>query len=128
MKTQYKTAMTLVAGVAIGAAAVQGLHAQAKPPAYVVIAIRSITDADAMKTVMEKTSQGALAEAGGHYVVRTNEVTGLEGPPPERFVMIAFDNAEKAQAWHDSATTKEITAIRAKATDSVSFMVQGVAN
>ena len=36
MNTKSKIAIALVAGVALGAAAVQGLHAQAKPKAYVV--------------------------------------------------------------------------------------------
>jgi hypothetical protein len=36
MNTQYAMALTLLAGVAIGAGAVQGLYAQAKPPTYVV--------------------------------------------------------------------------------------------
>ncbi len=34
MKTNYKIAIALVAGAAVGGAAVQGLHAQAKPPVY----------------------------------------------------------------------------------------------
>ncbi len=128
MRIQYTAATAMLAGVAIGAAAVQSLHAQTKPPAYVVIAIRSITDPDAMKTVAQRASPEALAAAGGHYVVRTNEITALEGAAPKRFVMIAFDNLEKAQAWRNSPTTKETTAIRSKATDSESFMVEGVAN
>ena len=36
MKTQYAMALTLLAGVAIGAVAVEGLHAQAKLKAYSV--------------------------------------------------------------------------------------------
>ncbi len=46
MKTNYKVTVALAAGVAIGGAAVQGLHAQAKPPAYVVSEI-DVTDKDA---------------------------------------------------------------------------------
>ncbi|HKN30295.1 MAG TPA: DUF1330 domain-containing protein [Roseiarcus sp.] len=128
MKTQYTVALSLLMGVAIGVVAVQGLHAQVKPPAYVVVAIRSITDPDGMKTLMEKASPGALAAAGGHYVIRTNDVIGLDGAPPKRFVLIGFDNIEKARAWQDSPATKEITALRTKSTDSISFMVEGVAN
>ena len=45
MKTNYKMAIALIAGVAIGGAAVQGLHAQAKPPGYVVIDA-NVTNAD----------------------------------------------------------------------------------
>jgi hypothetical protein len=31
MNTKFKVALTIVAGVALGATAMQGLHAQAKP-------------------------------------------------------------------------------------------------
>jgi len=34
MKSRYAVALSLLAGTAVGAAAVQGLHAQAKPPVY----------------------------------------------------------------------------------------------
>ena len=118
----------MVAGIAIGASLVQGLNAQTKPPAYVVIAVQNITDAEAMKTVVQRASPEALAVSGGHYIVRTNEITGLEGTPPKRLVIIAFDNLEKARAWEDSPRAKETAAMRAKAADSVSFMVEGVAN
>jgi uncharacterized membrane protein YgdD (TMEM256/DUF423 family) len=37
MRTGCKMALTLLAGVAIGAAAVHALRAQAKPPAYVIL-------------------------------------------------------------------------------------------
>jgi hypothetical protein len=46
MKTQYAAVAALVAGISIGASLVQVLHAQTKPPAYVVIAVQSVTDAE----------------------------------------------------------------------------------
>jgi hypothetical protein len=36
MNTKSKMVITLIAGIALGAAAVQGLHAQTKPKAYIV--------------------------------------------------------------------------------------------
>jgi hypothetical protein len=36
MKSNYKVAIALIAGVAIGGAAIQGLHAQATPKAYII--------------------------------------------------------------------------------------------
>jgi len=54
MKTKYKLASALVAGAALGGGAIQQLQAQMKPPTYVVIAIRKITDAEAYKSVLEK--------------------------------------------------------------------------
>ena len=37
MKANRKLAIALIAGVAAGGAIMQGLHAQAKPPVYVVV-------------------------------------------------------------------------------------------
>jgi hypothetical protein len=46
MKTHYTVALSMIAGAALGAAAIQGLHAQAKPPVYSVAEI-SVTNLDA---------------------------------------------------------------------------------
>jgi uncharacterized protein (DUF1330 family) len=37
------------------------------------------------------------------------------------------ENMEKATAWHNSEAQKDVDAIRMKATDSLSFIVEGVA-
>ena len=128
MNTRYKIALATLAGIGIGAAAIHELHAQAKPPAYVVVAVRSIKDADAFKAGVIDKASPALAAAGGRYVVRTQTVKSLDGPSPQRFVLLAFDSMEKALAWNDLPATKEITDARIKSTDSLSFIVEGVAN
>jgi uncharacterized protein (DUF1330 family) len=131
MKTNYKIAIALVAGAAIGGAAIQALHAQAKPPVYVVIPILKINDAAAFKAgVLDKASE-STAEAtaqGGHYVIRTGKFTKLDGNPPERLIVIRFDSIEKAQAYENSAAQKEVTAARLKSTQSLSFIVEGTPN
>jgi uncharacterized protein (DUF1330 family) len=127
MNRHLAMGLTLLAGVAIGATAIQGLHAQAKPPTYLVTAIRKINDADAYKSIVGKYP-AAVKAAGGHYVIVTDKITALDGTPPARFVLITFDSVEQAQAFYNSAATKELNAIRVKATDSLSFIVEGVAN
>jgi uncharacterized protein (DUF1330 family) len=127
MKFTSKTAFVLLGGIALGAATSQALFAQAKPPAFVVIAIRKINDADAFKAgVVDKATPAVLAQAGGKYVARSQNPIGLDGTPPQRFVLIAFDSVEKAKAWDSSAAQKEITAARIKTTDSLSFIVEGM--
>jgi len=129
MDTKYKIALAALAGIGLGAAAIEGLHAQAKPPAYVVVAVRSIKDTDAFKAgVVDKASPAALAAAGGRYVVRTQAIKSLDGPAPQRFVLLSFDSVAKAQAWYDMPATKEINAARMKSTDSLSSIVEGVAD
>jgi uncharacterized protein (DUF1330 family) len=131
MKTNYKLAIALIAGTAIGGTAIQGLHAQAKPPAYVIIPILKINDADTYKTgVIDKASAtaGEMAAAGGHFIIRSQKFTSLDGDPPVRLVVIAFDSVEKAQAFENTAAQKEINAARIKSTNSLSFIVEGIAN
>jgi uncharacterized protein (DUF1330 family) len=129
MKANYKLALGVLAGVAIGGGAIEALHAQAKPPAYVIVAVRSIKDAEAFKTsVVDKTSPAMLAQAGGHYIIRTQNIKSLDGPAPQRFAVLAFDSAEKAQAWTELPATKEVSAARIKTTDSLSFVVEGFAD
>jgi len=126
MKAKYKLGLTLLAGIALGVAAIEGIHAQMKPPTYVVIAIRKITDADTYKQVMTK-GPAAAAASGATFVIRTDKITSLDGTPPARFILLKFDSVEQAQAWHTSAAQKEVDAIRAKTTDSLAFIVEGEA-
>ena len=131
MKTTYKLAVALVAGAAIGGAAIQGLHAQAKPPAYVIIPILKINDAAAFKAgVLDKAdaTAAAMKAAGGNYVIRSQKFIPLDGNPPERLIIVKFDSIEQAQAYENSAALKEVTAARIKSTNSLSFIVEGNTN
>jgi uncharacterized protein (DUF1330 family) len=125
VKPKYKVAIALVAGTAIGGAAIQGLHAQMKPPAYIVIPILKINDAAAFKAgVVDKNVPADFTAAGGHYVIRSQKFTTVDGTPPERFVVIAFDSVEKAQAYLNTPAQKDINAARRKSTNSL----QGTSN
>src|SRR5260221_13366221 len=103
MKANYKLAIALVAGVAVGGAVIQGLHAQATPPAYVVVDISDITDPEGFKALPPQSGPETLAPFGGRYLIRTEKITALDGTAPKRFVGIAFDSVEKAKAWKASA-------------------------
>jgi uncharacterized protein (DUF1330 family) len=129
VKPKYKLAIALVAGTAIGGAAIQSLHAQMKPPAYIVIPILKINDAAAFKAgVVDKNVPADITAAGGHYVIRSQKFTTVDGTPPERLVVIAFDSVEKAQAFLNTTAQKEINAARIKSTNSLQFIVEGFAN
>jgi uncharacterized protein (DUF1330 family) len=125
MQPNYKIALSVLAGAAIGATAIQSLQAQSKPSTYVVVAIRKINDAEGFKTVIEK-APAAIAAGGGQFVVRTDKITALDGTPPARFVLLQFDSPEKAQAWNKSAAQQEVNAARIKSTESLSFIVEGL--
>jgi uncharacterized protein (DUF1330 family) len=127
MNTRYKIAFAMLASAGLGAAVIEGLHAQATPPAYAVIVIRKINDADALKPVILAKGPAAAESAGGKFVIRTDKITSLDGMTPARYIVIQFDNMEKAMAWHNAEAQKEVDAIRMKTTDSLAFIVEGVA-
>jgi uncharacterized protein (DUF1330 family) len=117
--------MAMLAGAALGAAAVGGLHAQGKAPgAYAVIDISEISDPAVFKTLLPKVA-ASNAAFGGQNVILTENIVALDGTPPKRFVLISFDSIDKAKAWDSSAAQKEITAIRQKSAKSRAFIVDG---
>jgi uncharacterized protein (DUF1330 family) len=125
MQMKYMLAVAVVAGAAVGGSVIQGLHAQATPPAYAIVDISNISDPEGFKTLIPKAGPAAAA-FGGKFIVRTDKITATDGTPPNRFVIIAFDNLEKAKAWDASEAQKEVTAIRLKNTTSRQFLVEGM--
>jgi len=111
-------------GVAIGAAAVNGLSAQGQPGAYAVVDISEITDQNTFGQILPKVLPASDA-FGGKYIIRTGKTTALDGTPPQRFVVIAFDSVEKAKAWDSSPAQKEVNDLRRKSTKSRVFIADG---
>jgi uncharacterized protein (DUF1330 family) len=125
MKTLCAITIAMLAGAALGAAAVNGLHAQGKAPgAYVVFDISEISDPNLFKTMLSKTA-ASNAAFGGQNVIATENIIALDGTPPKRFALISFGSIDKAKAWDSSAAQKEITAIRQKSAKSRAFIVDG---
>jgi uncharacterized protein (DUF1330 family) len=114
MNQRIALGLAMLAGAAIGAAAVNGLNAQTKAPgAYAGVDISEVTNPD---------------DFGGKFVIRTDNISALDGTPPKRFVVIAFDSAEKAKAWDKSPAQDEVNAIRKKSTQSRTFIADGSLN
>jgi uncharacterized protein (DUF1330 family) len=129
MKPRYVIGLSMLAGVALGAIAVQGLNAQAKPPVYWVGDISAVTNPEGDKANTERTTESAAAllkDFGGRYLSRTTKITALDGTAPKRFIIIAFDSAEKAKGWYNSPGQMKVNEIRMKTTKSRAFIVEGL--
>jgi len=129
MKTHYGTALgiAVLASFGLGTASTARLYAQTKAPAYVVIDISETMDVDAYVKAVSAAEPKATQSAGGRFIVRTNAPIALDGAPPNRFVVIAFDDFEKAKAWYSSPAIKEVNTTRLKVTQSRAFLVEGLA-
>jgi uncharacterized protein (DUF1330 family) len=125
MKTHYTVALSMFAGAALGAAAIQGLHAQAKPPIYSVAEI-NVTNLDAYLKEYAPLAQAGIKSGGGRLLAAGQNVTSVEGQPPASRVAIqAWDSMEKLQAWRNSAAFKEARQIGDKYAKFRTFTVEG---
>jgi len=114
MKTKYTVALSMLAGVAIGAMAVQGLQAQGKPKAYSVSETELI-DATA-QAAYTPLAQAAQRNAGARPL-RTagGKIVAIEGAaPPKRVAITEWDSLEQAQAFYNSAAWKDLAPQRDK--------------
>jgi uncharacterized protein (DUF1330 family) len=126
VKSNYKIAIALLAGAGLGAAAVQGLHAQAKPPAYVISEI-DVTDKDAYAKEYVPLAVKALKESGQKQLVAGGKTAAISGEPPKsRIVLSVFENMEKAQAAYTSPAYLEARKIGDKYAKLRIFVVEGV--
>jgi uncharacterized protein (DUF1330 family) len=127
MKTKYAVALAVATGFGLGAIAIQGLHAQAKPPIYVVNELE-VTDQSGFKTYAEHQAV-LIKKNGGRYIVRGGKVTAIEGTTPKRSTIYVFDSMDKFQAWRAESEQKELMVSRDKvAKFTSSYAVEGLGN
>ena len=106
MKTRCTVALSILAGVAVGAAAVQALHAQAKPSAYVIAEI-DVTNVEPYDKEYVPPAAKAVTDGGGKYIVRGGRTVAFYGEPPKpRIAVMVFESMERAQAAFDSPAYK----------------------
>jgi uncharacterized protein (DUF1330 family) len=126
MKTRYTVALSIWAGVAIGAAAVQALHAQAKPPAYVVAEI-DVMNLEPYDKEYVPPAAKAVTDGGGRYIVRGGRTVAFYGEPPKpRIAVMAFESMEKAQAAFNSSAYKEAKKVGDKYAKFRVYAVEGL--
>ncbi len=126
MKTQYTVTLAMLAGIAVGAAAVQGLHAQAKPPIYYISEI-NVTNLDAYLKEYAPKAQALIKASGGRFLAAGQNVTSIEGAPPTQRVAIqVWDSMEKIQAWRNSAEYKDLRKTGDQYAKFRAFTVEGL--
>jgi uncharacterized protein (DUF1330 family) len=124
MKRSFAVVVAVLAGFAVGAAVVQGVHAQAKPPAYTIAEI-AVTDPATFQKDAEGSRDGILA-AGGRFVVRGGKTFVINGAPPKPIVVIQWDSLEKAQAYFESEAYKQLIPVRDRSANFRAFVIEGL--
>ena len=126
MKTRHAIILSLFVGAGAGATAVQVLHAQTKPPAYVVGEI-DVHDAAAYDRDYVPGAIKAITQGGGTYIVRGGASTSFYGEPPKRIAIMVFANMEAAQAAFTSPAYVEAKKAGDKYATFRVYAVEGMA-
>jgi uncharacterized protein (DUF1330 family) len=126
MKAKYTLALAMLAGVGIGAAAVQALHAQTKPPAYAVVELE-VQNPDEFKKEFLPLASKVFSEAGGKFIARPGIATAIDGTAPNRVALIAFDSLDTVVATFGSAAYKDARKNGDKYAKFRIFAVEGLA-
>lgn len=128
MKLRYTVVTSIVASVALGAAAIQGLHAQAKPPVYVVVENDvSPSNVDAYIREFSPLAVKALTDGGAKFLARGGNSASIEGDPPKRVVVLMFESVEKAKAAFASPAYRDARKIGDKYAKFRIFVTEGLA-
>jgi uncharacterized protein (DUF1330 family) len=115
MKTEYAVVIVTCAGIGIGGVAVQALHAQDKPRAYVVIEMDVMNQEPFFKEFVPAAVK-TITEQGGKFLARGGRVVNLEGPAPvsgedKRLTLVEFENMEKARATFASPSYNDVRTV-----------------
>ena len=114
MKQYFVLSIGLLAGTVIGAAAVTGLQAQAKPPVFLITEI-DISDPEGYGNEFVPKAAGAKFLAiGGVGGAAAKPITSLEGMPPKRVTIQQWDSLDALKAWYNGKDYQDALTIGRK--------------
>ena len=127
MNTKSKIVLAVVVGAALGAAATQGLHAQAKLKAYSVGEVELI---GALPPDYLPTVRKAIEAAHGRAFRTLNgRVVSIEGAPaPKNAAIVEWDSVDDAVAFYKSKEWTDLAPQREKAQKTIRRYVVEVEN
>src|SRR3984893_9362709 len=101
MKAQFGMALSMEAEAALGGAAIQALHAQAKPPVYMV-AINEVSDQKRYAREYVSPAQKSVKDHGGEYVAAGPGTQVAGNLPHGPVVILRWECMEALQGWRNS--------------------------
>ena len=111
MKSNYKIATAVIGSFVLGLGAASVLHAQAKPPAYLLAEV-DVKDQDGFNKGFVSKVQADMKEFGGKYLGGGyDQAVGLRGAPPHnRVVLVQFADMDALKTFYDKAKPLETDA------------------
>jgi uncharacterized protein (DUF1330 family) len=117
----------IACGLLVGGGAIQLLHAQSKPPAFVVAEV-AVKDKEGFEKNFLKATQKDITDHGGKYLAggynKTVSLTGSE--PPNRVVILQFENMDAVKAWREQGAVDMENTVGNKYAAFRIYAVEGV--
>ena len=128
MHPKFEKTIAVVGSFMLGAGAIQALHAQAKPPAYVVAEV-NVKDRAGYEENFLKSTKTDISQHGGKYLAggydKTLSLVGAE--PPNRVLIIQFPNMDAVNEWRKQGEEDMENTVGAKYATFRIYAVEGVA-
>src|ERR1700745_605141 len=109
VKTSYTVALSMLAGVAVGAVSIQGLHAQGKGPVYLVTEI-DVSNPEAYGKEFAPKAQASIKAAGGRQIaiggaggVNAKPINSIEDDAPKRVTINVWESMDAFNKWYNGA-------------------------
>jgi uncharacterized protein (DUF1330 family) len=126
MYLNLKTTAAIVGSFMLGAGAIHALHAQSKPPAFVVAEV-DVKDKAGFEENFLKAARKDISDHGGKYLAggynKTMSLVGSE--PPNRVVILQFANMDAVKAWQDEGAMDMENTIGSKYAKFRIYAVEG---
>ena len=129
--SRFGIAAAMLASMAMGAVAEEGLHAQAKPPVYFIGEIE-VTDSEGYAKEYLPKARELIKAHGGQLVAAGgaggsgNQVIAVDGDPPKRVVVYRYPIVDAVHAWHDDPAYQQVRKVGEKYAKYRTFAVEGV--
>ena len=131
MKIYFTVAASMAVGIVLGGFAVQGLHAQAKPPVYLINEI-DVTDPEKYGAEFTPKAQATVRASGAKFLViggtagaGAKPIHAVEGTPPKRMTIQVWESVEAMKKWYDSPEYQEALKIGHKYATFRRYAVEG---
>jgi uncharacterized protein (DUF1330 family) len=98
---KYAVPLSAVIGVLIGGSVVETLHAQAKPPIYMV-AINEVSNPEGYRKEYLPPAQKSIKDHGGVYVAAGAGTRIAGGLPNGRVVILRWKSMDALMGWRNS--------------------------